>query len=301
MYSTETIAAIVVVARESGIEPAALLAICHVESGGKVFAKVGGRLEPMIRFEGHYFDRRLSGSKRRRARAEGLAAARAGAVANPATQAGRWALLREAEAIDRQAARESVSWGLGQVMGAHWAWLGYASVDALVEEARDGADGQARLMVRYIRKAGLMAAIRAHDWAKFAHGYNGPAYRKYRYDTKIAAAYKRFLKSTTTEPANGDGDGKNNDALKRGAKGSKVADLQRNLAALGSPLAIDGDFGPATEDAVRRFQSRHGLAATGIADKATLGAIGKALPLSGGGSLFLDWLAKLVARLFGRV
>lgn len=300
MYSTETIDAIVAVARESGIEPAALLAICHVESGGKVFAKVGGRLEPMIRFEGHYFDRRLSGTKRRRARAEGLAAAKAGAVANPRTQAGRWALLRRAEAIDRQAARESISWGLGQVMGAHWAWLGYSTVDALVEEARSGAGGQVRLMVRYIRKAGLMAAIKAHDWARFARGYNGPAYRKYRYDTKIAAAYKRYLKTMKTRPKTGE-ERRDDGALRRGAKGAGVADLQRNLAALGFPLAVDGDFGPATEDAVRRFQSRHQLAATGVADKATLGAIGEALPLSDGGSWLFGWLRWLLAGLFGRV
>jgi hypothetical protein len=43
-------------------------------------------------------------------------------------------------------------------MGAHWAWLGFDSVDALVEEARSGAAGQARLMARYIEKAGLAEA-----------------------------------------------------------------------------------------------------------------------------------------------
>ena len=45
-------------------------------------------------------------------------------------------------------------------MGAHWAWLGFADVDALVAEARSGAAGQARLMARYIKKAGLVTAIR---------------------------------------------------------------------------------------------------------------------------------------------
>ncbi len=124
MQSPETNVAIARVARENDLEPAALLAVCHVESGGKVFARVGGRQEPLIRFEGHYFDRRLSAEKRRRARREGLASPKAGAVANPRTQAGRWALLKRAEAIDHRAARESISWGLGQVMaptGPGWA------------------------------------------------------------------------------------------------------------------------------------------------------------------------------------
>lgn len=129
-------------AKELGVEAAALAAVAHIESGARTHAMVKGRAEPLIRFEGHYFDRRLSGAGRERARREGLASPQAGAVANPSSQSGRWALLARAAAIDRTAAYESVSWGMGQVMGAHWAWLGYASVDALVSEARDGPAGR---------------------------------------------------------------------------------------------------------------------------------------------------------------
>lgn len=285
MKSPEITDAVVKIAVEFDLEPAALLAICHVESGGKVFARVGSRLEPLIRFEGHYFDRRLPVGKRRSARAEGLASPRAGVVANPRAQAGRWALLRRAEAIDRQAARESVSWGLGQVMGAHWAWLGYGSVDDLVTEARNGVGGQVRLMVRYIRKAGLEAAIRSHDWTGFARGYNGPGYKRNRYDTKMAAAYRRYRKQELT--------GSNNaDVLRRGAKGTGVADLQRKLTALGYQLAADGDFGAATHGAVRWFQRQNGLAHNGIACGDTIAAIDQALPLSSGGNSILNWLKR---------
>jgi hypothetical protein len=119
MFTQETISEITAVAREIGIEPAALLAVAEVESGGKAFASVEGRLEPLIRFEGHYFDRRLTPAKREAARREGLASPLAGAVINPRMQAARWKLLARAAAIDRKAALESVSWGLGQVMGAH--------------------------------------------------------------------------------------------------------------------------------------------------------------------------------------
>jgi hypothetical protein len=136
--------------------------------------------------------RRNQTRNRQRARADGLASPAAGAVANPKTQAGRWALLAKACAIDARAANESVSWGIGQVMGAHWGWLGYADVDALVAEARCGVAGQIRLMARYIEKAGLAAAVRRRDWEAFARGYNGPQYRRYGYHRKIAAAYHRF-------------------------------------------------------------------------------------------------------------
>ncbi len=195
MFSREVIAEITAVAADMDLEPAALLAIAEVESAGKPFAVVGGRNEPLIRFEGHYFDRRLSPDNRKAARAAGLSSPTAGRIANPATQAARWSLVARAASIDRKAAHESVSWGLGQVMGAHWAWLGYADVAALVAEARSGAGGQARLMARYIDRAGLAASIRRRDWAAFARGYNGPAFARNGYDRKIAAAYTRYSAS----------------------------------------------------------------------------------------------------------
>lgn len=200
MFTREIISEIRTVAQTLGIEAAALLAIAEVESGGKVFARTEGRDEPLIRFEGHYFDRRLSGADQIKARALGLSAPVAGAVANPRTQEARWRLLARAAEIDRKAAYESTSWGLGQVMGAHWAWLGYAGVDALAAEARSGAGGQVRLMARYIDKAGLVSSLRDRDWTAFARGYNGPAYRKNGYHLKIAAAYARYVENGLSGP-----------------------------------------------------------------------------------------------------
>ncbi|MDH6233475.1 hypothetical protein M2281_004086 [Mesorhizobium soli] len=196
MFTQEIIDEIRAAARSLGIEAEALLAIAEVESGGQAYARVDGRNEPLIRFEGHYFDRRLSTVNQIKARALGLSAPAAGAVANPRTQEARWRLLARAAEIDRKAAYESVSWGVGQVMGAHWAWLDYANVDALVAEARSGIAGQIRLMAGYIDKAGLTAALRDRDWTAFARGYNGPDYRKNGYHTKIAAAYGRYKASS---------------------------------------------------------------------------------------------------------
>ena len=200
MFAEDVILEITRAAQGLGIEPAALLAVADVESAGIAFAAIGGRREPLIRFEAHYFDRRLSEKNRALAREKGLAAPVAGAIANPKTQSARWRMLEQAAAIDAKAAYESVSWGLGQVMGAHWAWLGYASVDALVAEARSGVAGQARLMALYIDKAGLAPSLRSHNWPTFARGYNGPAYAQNGYDLKIAAAYNSYAKGELSTP-----------------------------------------------------------------------------------------------------
>lgn len=287
MFSKDTIEALTKVAMKNGIEPAALLALADVESAGRAFALVGGKREPLIRFEGHYFDRRLPGAARAAARAEGLASPEDGAVANPATQGARWRLLRRAEAIDRRAARESTSWGLGQVMGAHWAWLGYGDVDALVAEARDGVAGQARLMVRYIDKAGLADAVRDHDWRAVARGYNGPAHARNGYAARLARAFRRH--------AGGDARSPTSTVLRRGMRGTAVRDLQRLLVAHGHPVAVDGAFGPETARAVAAFQRDQGLAVDAVIGPRTRAALAGKAPLARLGA----WLWRHVKAAFG--
>ena len=53
--------------------------------------------------------------------------------------------------------------------------------------------------------------------------------------------------------------------LKRGASGTAVRQLQTALKEAGfDPGPIDGEFGPATETAVRAFQSEKGIAVDGV-------------------------------------
>ncbi|MFG2938054.1 peptidoglycan-binding protein [Streptomyces sp. NPDC048282] len=52
--------------------------------------------------------------------------------------------------------------------------------------------------------------------------------------------------------------------LRRGSKGTAVKTLQGNLnTVMGSKLVVDGDFGPATETAVKAFQKKYGLGVDG--------------------------------------
>ena len=269
------------IAGELGVSPASLMAVVRVESGGRYSARVKGHDEPLIRFEGHYFYRLLPRQKRSRAVVRGLANARAGRVANPFRQSARWAMLARAIEIDRPAALASVSWGVGQVMGAHWRWLGYASIDALVVDARSGLDGQVRLMARFIRKAGLIEKLADCDWAGFARSYNGPGYARNQYDRRMAAAYRKFVKEgeSGANIATRAGQRHSMAMLRLGSRGESVLDSQNQLGAVGYHLARDGDFGPATQKAVKRFQRSSRLLADGIVGPKTFQVLMRKIPI----------------------
>ena len=57
--------------------------------------------------------------------------------------------------------------------------------------------------------------------------------------------------------------------LRPGDRGAKVRELQRALH-----VPADGDFGPRTTRAVRRYQRRHGLRVTGVVNKRMAGMLG---------------------------
>ena len=263
MFDSKTTAAIGPIAEKLDVPLAALLAVIEVESGGRSFATVNGKPEPLIRFEGHYFDRFLTGNAKLEARAEGLANSKAGRIKNPRSQVGRWRLLARAIKINRIAALSSVSWGVGQVMGAHWQRLGYGSVDALAREARSGLAGQVSVMARYIDKSGLAYALRQQDWAAFARTYNGPGYRKNKYDEKMASAFRRFRKELVVALPEVVTDQIDN-MLGFGARGAEVKDLQKAMTARGYVLVSDGLFGLKTDRTIRQFQRDHMLEETGI-------------------------------------
>lgn len=262
MFDASTLAAIERIAARLKIDPAALQAMAEVESGGRVFALVKGKQEPLIRFEGHYFDRRLKEPLRSLARQQGLASPNAGTVKNPKDQPGRWALLTKAVRIDKQAALESISIGLGQVMTAHWSKLGFENVGAMIAEARSGAAGQIEIMARYIEKFGLVDELQRLDFTGLARGYNGPDFRKYGYHLNIAAAYARINGDSPVSAATG--------MLRMGSKGAKVRELQALLVRAGYSVKVDGDFGPSTRDAVRAAQKANRIKVDGVAGPETL-------------------------------
>lgn len=74
-------------------------------------------------------------------------------------------------------------------------------------------------------------------------------------------------------------------ALMRGSKGDDVIKLQKKLKAWGYYTgAVDGDFGPKTEEAVKYFQRKNGLSVDGIVGTATARELGLTLSGSSGSS-----------------
>jgi hypothetical protein len=101
--------------------------------------------------------------------------------------------LSLAKTIDFNSALESCSWGLFQIMGYHWKMLGYKSVHEFVEKmyANEGNHWQAFTRFVLADKA-LHKALKDRNWAEFARRYNGPGYKKNKYDSKLLAAYNSY-------------------------------------------------------------------------------------------------------------
>ncbi len=78
-------------------------------------------------------------------------------------------------------------------------------------------------------------------------------------------------------------------AFRIGDQGSDVAEIQRQLASLGYDVAADGDFGPATAEAVKSFQASQGLDSDGLVGPSTYSALlGKAMPEVSRGSNYVS-------------
>lgn len=91
---------------------------------------------------------------------------------------------------------------------------------------------------------------------------------------KIALATVEHYSPESLKPASKE---TGNRTLRVGATGEWVEGVQRALNRLmvgATSISVDGDFGPATESMVKKFQASKGLPETGIVDDATWKALG---------------------------
>jgi hypothetical protein len=82
-----------------------------------------------------------------------------------------------------------------------------------------------------------------------------------------------FVDVTYLWTTGGGGGGGGWPTVQRGNTGERVKSVQYLLNQRGAGLAVDGDFGPATEAAVRSFQSGNGLGVDGVVGSQTWPAL----------------------------
>jgi len=181
-------------AKTLGVDVATIRAVADVETSGEAFDALG---RPRILFERHYFHRLTSGRyDQSHAR---VSASQSGGYGTFAEQYGK---LEEAYALDPDAALRSASWGRFQIMGDNFVAAGFASSQEFVLAMTRSEEAQLDAFVRFVSSRSSMAeALRKKDWTSFAIAYNGPGYKKNRYDAKLAEAYERFAGPSASAPA----------------------------------------------------------------------------------------------------
>ncbi|WP_036251897.1 N-acetylmuramidase family protein [Methylobacter sp. BBA5.1] len=173
-------------AKKLGCEEACIRAVTDVESKGGGFFSSG---KPKILFEAHIFSKKtfhafdkrypdISSSKWNKALYLGGEA--------------EYSRLEKAMTINRQAALESTSWGLFQIMGFNYSASGFSSIEDYTQAMFESEGKQLLAFVNFISKVGLTKYLKSKDWKSFARAYNGPKYQENKYDTKLEIAYKKY-------------------------------------------------------------------------------------------------------------
>nr|WP_067298336.1 N-acetylmuramidase domain-containing protein [Marinobacterium profundum] len=231
-----------------GVGGAEVWAVLSVETRGFGFLE---NRKPRILFERHIFHRRTDGAFDQEN--PNISNSAPGAYSGGPAE---YARLEAAMQLNTQAALESASWGIGQVMGFNYAVAGYADVNVMVDAMVADEDSQILAMAHFIKGNNLATAMQRKNWEAFARGYNGPAFRKNDYDVRLAAAHARFRVALPN-------------------LGLRTA--QAALLFLGfDPGPVDGVRGRRTRSGLVQFQERFGLNQSGELDQATEQALSQA-------------------------
>lgn len=214
-------------------EPEVLKAIAQVESGGRNafwrLNKADGANIPAILYERHYFSNATkqkydkdhpdiswpTGYRKKDQLGKADTKMSDGQVDADDIYndyASAYLRLINAYRLDPNAALTSCSWGKFQVMGANYELCGLDDVVNFAKTMCTSDAKQIELLASFIRKkppawkdpknkalgkeVSLWDAVKSKDWAAIAFNYNGPAYKKYNYDTLLEAAYEKYKKTT---------------------------------------------------------------------------------------------------------
>src|SRR5690554_1231080 len=181
------------------LEEAVIKAVIDVESNGNGFYDSG---RPIILFEGHIFWRQLA------LRNYNPADMTTGFdnvlypswdLTHYSKGEKEWDRLIKATSLHYAAdavvaAYASASYGLFPIMGFNYGACGYNDVIYFVTDMRESEGKQLQAFGQFLKTNNLIPLLKNHQWADFARRYNGPGYKTNKYDTRLAAAYKKHAK-----------------------------------------------------------------------------------------------------------
>jgi hypothetical protein len=174
------------IATQLGCEPAVVLAVAEVESGGRHDLPDG---RPQILFEAHWFSKLTKGK---------YDASHPG-ISSPVWDrslykggAAEYGRLNAAIALDAEAALQSASWGLFQIMGFNHKAAGFERVTDFVNFIKGPDDSDMEAFCNFVKaNPKILKAMQEKDWKTFALHYNGPG-AVASYSAKMADAYAKF-------------------------------------------------------------------------------------------------------------
>lgn len=174
-------------ANQYNIEFVALKAFIEVESGGRGFDPVTGKI--IIQFEPSWFRKKAP-----------YAPSGAWSLNGVERQSREWIAFNEAFRLNPNAAMESTSIGLMQVMGFHYRKLGFKSVGEMWDHAKVSERNQVEQGILFIKATpALYKALQEKNWHLVAYYYNGSAYKEMAkkwgrepYNISMEKAYNKY-------------------------------------------------------------------------------------------------------------
>jgi len=230
-----------------GIGAAAIWSVLSVETSGCGYLP---DRRPKILFERHIFSRLTNGAYD--ATDPDISAPTPGGYGD--LGAHQYDRLQLAQQLNPDAALQSASWGLGQIMGMNFAAAGFSDVTAMVTAMISSEDAQLGAMAAFIKSNNMSVKLQNQDWAGFASMYNGSNYAQNGYDQKLSSNYAAYSAGSLPD--------------------LNVRAVQVYLTYKGYSVGtIDGIMGQNTIGAIEAFQTSQGLPATGAVDITTLQAV----------------------------
>lgn len=174
------------VAKELGVEVAAIKAVVVIEAGSAMqgFWAPG---VPIINFDrSMYAIYRNRAKNKKGAKGEKVPSGLSGYGLR------EWTQLINARKVNAEGANMGTFWGMFQIGGFNYKLCGCESVDEMVKLMSSSELEQLELFAAFITNSGMLPDLRAKNWARFARKYNGASYARRGYHTRMAKAYARF-------------------------------------------------------------------------------------------------------------